>query len=506
MSMDSKEGDEATHATIILLVVSLLFIAFLARKLHRQPDLRHIPTIGPSRFPFSYIGAIWFFFNAKNMLNEGYRRHRLSAFKVARFTRWIVIITGPQLIEELRKAPEDEMSYDDVCAEMKDFPWGEKKRDPGHTALLSTQLTRSLPLVFSEMRDEMVAAFSDVILNVSTSEWTSVSATDAITEIFSRLCNRVVVGAQVCRDPELTAFNKKLLKSKTRGAAILGALPRPLHATVVYLFSGLFGRVKKIRKVLDPIIEQRRQKPEMYGKEYSHDLLSSLVAESSDPKAFSDISRTVIAFNLHAVPTLSLTFIHALYHLAIASPEDVVQPMREEVKAMVRRGGWTPSALERMRRVDSFLKESMRLSGLNSLTMLRKSRTHYTFADGTHVPPGTLLAAACAPTQLDPSKYPSPDKFDAFRFVQGSGETASSRYQLSTTASDFLAWGYGRAACPGRFVAAAQMKLVLAHLLLHYDIRLGEGAGDVRPDDWWVGPERLPDLSIHLMFRKRQEL
>lgn len=177
--------------------------------------------------------------------------------------------------------------------------------------------------------------------------------------------------------------------------------------------------------------------------------------------------------------------------------------MREEAEAAVRRAGWTLSALERMRRVDSFLKESMRLSGLHALTMLRKSRTHYTFSDGTHVPQGTVLAAACTATHLDPSKYPSPKTFDALRFVRGSGEAAS-RYQLSTTSPDFLAWGYGRTACPGRFVAAAQMKMLLAHLVLHYDIRLEDGAGDVRPRDCWVESERLPDLGAQLMLRKRR--
>jgi cytochrome P450 len=34
----------------------------------------------------------------------------------------------------------------------------------------------------------------------------------------------------------------------------------------------------------------------------------------------------------------------------------------------------------------------------------------------------------------------------------------------------FLAWGHGRHACPGRFFAAHLMKIMLAHVLVNYDI------------------------------------
>ncbi|GLB35977.1 putative cytochrome P450 [Lyophyllum shimeji] len=490
--MDSMAGDEVTHATIIFPVVLVLLVAFLVRVQQRQSDLTRIPTVGPSRFPLSYIGAVQFLFHAERLLQEGYQHYKPSAFKVARFTRWIVVITGPRLVEELRKAPEDEMSYD-ATTDSKELTSTGIHVDIGHIAPLSTHLTRNLPLMFSEMRDEMVTAIGDAMPNVSA----TVSAIDASTEIFSRVCNRILVGLEVCRSPEMTVLNKQFLEGKARGKAILSALP-------MYLFIALRGRVNRVRSLIEPMIAQKPEDFGMFGKEYPHGILSSLIAaDSSNPKASRHIADAILALNAHAIPALSLTFTHALYHLATASPSDVVQPMREEVEAAVGRGGWTPSALERMRRIDSFLKESMRVSGLHALTMLRKSRTDYTFSDGTHVPKGTILAVACAATHADPSKYPSPQTFDAFRFVQGSGQAAS-RYQLSTTAPDFLGWGYGRAACPGRFVAAVQMKMVLAHLVLHYDVRLEDGAGDVRPRDWWVGSERLPDLSARLMFKKRR--
>lgn len=38
-----------------------------------------------------------------------------------------------------------------------------------------------------------------------------------------------------------------------------------------------------------------------------------------------------------------------------------------------------------------------------------------------------------------------------------------------------MAFGYGRHACPGRFFAANEIKLICAQILLNYDLKLPEG-------------------------------
>lgn len=58
----------------------------------------------------------------------------------------------------------------------------------------------------------------------------------------------------------------------------------------------------------------------------------------------------------------SQSFSHALYHLA-AMPH-YIQPMREEVEAVVSKEGWNKTAMTRLYKVDSFIKESLRLNGL----------------------------------------------------------------------------------------------------------------------------------------------
>jgi hypothetical protein len=49
-----------------------------------------------------------------------------------------------------------------------------------------------------------------------------------------------------------------------------------------------------------------------------------------------------------------------LYHLA-ANPEYAIA-LREEVSVLVAEHGWTKEAVDRMYKIDSFLRESLRLS------------------------------------------------------------------------------------------------------------------------------------------------
>jgi hypothetical protein len=43
-----------------------------------------------------------------------------------------------------------------------------------------------------------------------------------------------------------------------------------------------------------------------------------------------------------------------------------LQPLREEVEVVISKEGWTKSAMNKLYKVDSFLKESMRLNNLSA--------------------------------------------------------------------------------------------------------------------------------------------
>lgn len=55
---------------------------------------------------------------------------------------------------------------------------------------------------------------------------------------------------------------------------------------------------------------------------------------------------------------------------------------------------------------------------------------------------------------------------------------------------------------PGRFFAAMELKAMMAHLVLNYDVKL-ENNG-VRPPDIWLGGYCVPNQKANVLFRKRQ--
>ena len=56
---------------------------------------------------------------------------------------------------------------------------------------------------------------------------------------------------------------------------------------------------------------------------------------------------------------------------------------------------------------------------------------------------------------------------------------------------------------PGRFFAATELKVMLAHVILNYDVKMANGQG--RPANWVFETMAMPDIKAEVMFRKRRE-
>lgn len=94
-----------------------------------------------------------------------------------------------------------------------------------------------------------------------------------------------------------------------------------------------------------------------------------------------------------------MAFTTALYNL-VARP-DLVATLKEEVEPILEEDGWTKNAMSKMRKLDSFLKESLRLYGTNAgkrspsglklvlkrtVNTDRKVLKDFTFTNGTKLP------------------------------------------------------------------------------------------------------------------------
>jgi cytochrome P450 len=133
--------------------------------------------------------------------------------------------------------------------------------------------------------------------------------------------------------------------------------------------------------------------------------------------------------------------------------------------------------------------------------MNRVATAPFRLADGTLIPKGTKLGVS-SHALWDAAIYPSPEKFNGYRFLrlrqQPGNENA---WQLTTTRPEDIAFGHGKHACPGRFLAANEIKIVLCHLLLKYEWRLARGQGE--PKIFANGIMLDSDPTVRVEVRRR---
>jgi cytochrome P450 len=108
------------------------------------------------------------------------------------------------------------------------------------------------------------------------------------------------------------------------------------------------------------------------------------------------------------------------------------------------------------------------------------------------IPQGIPLATPMDAIHLDENFYPDPNRYYAFRFctrsqiqgtktsakyekLAGEAEIVSPKQQSLANLDDaFLSFGLGKHACPGRFCAIREMKMMLAYILMNYEIEIFE--------------------------------
>lgn len=93
---------------------------------------------------------------------------------------------------------------------------------------------------------------------------------------------------------------------------------------------------------------------------------------------------------------------------------------------------------------------------------------------GLKLPRGTMIVGPAAAIATDPETFRDPNTFDGHRYLRMREEhkESASSLVLGMSTIDSLGFGLGNQACPGRFLAVNNLKLMMARLLLEWDLAI----------------------------------
>lgn len=491
----------ARLAAVITIVYGL--VGYIRAK--RSP-LNAIPTVGYSGVFTSYITALQWSTKGRDLIQEGYNQYPGRAFKVASISRWVVVLNGPRHVEDIRKASEDVLSFDIAIQEttQAEYTFGPGlDAHPHHVAAIRSQINRNMVSGYDDLKDEVVEVFKEYIPQGK--DWVGVPAYSTFLRFITRTTNRYLVGLPLCRNTNYLNVIERLTLDVTNTAKIINIFPNFLKPLVGRSLRTVARKLEEGHRLLSPLVEERLNQSKIDPDDLPNDLVSWLLETATHDYHLTvhDLVTRILVVNFTAIHTTTMAFTQGVYDLAV-HPE-YVKELREEAETVIAEEGWTKVALQKLRKIDSFLKESHRLNGGTSLVMSRKTLKAWTLSDGTVIPPGTFLGVASDAMCKSELLFQDADVFKPFRFAEmrdGDGELDSIKHHLVCLDNDHIIFGHGKRACPGRFFAVNGIKTLFTYILLNYDVQLECGSLE-RPPNICFETSAIPNLEANVMFKKR---
>ena len=134
--------------------------------------------------------------------------------------------------------------------------------------------------------------------------------------------------------------------------------------------------------------------------------------------------------------------------------------------------------------------------------MHRYASKEIQLSDGKKIPKGASMIVSLHEMR-DESIWPNAAMYDGYRFYKKRLEPGhENKHQLVMTSKEHMGFGYGVHACPGRFFASNEIKILLVHLLMKYDFKFEEEQG--RPKSFELGTEIVCNPTVKMLFKARE--
>lgn len=462
-------------------------------------------------------------FGTRGLLEEAYRKYGKEGIPFVLPN----VISGPEVVvpqsmmDWLLHHPDNVLDQAEVNRDFlqADYTMLHPKviHDAVHSDYIRKELTKNLGEYTGDVLEEIDYAFRKC-WGTDSENWTCVVAYDSMSEIIARISNRVLVGLPLCRDENYLYSSSRFARWVILEASVLHMLPnhlRPIFAPFVTISD--YRHYIKMAKFIIPVWAQRVAAPIVdYKKKRDYIqfcLDNANDARDPDERGSGMISKRLSAISFAAIQSSVITSCNLILDLA-ASPLTpvVLSTIKQEVLTELKEegGSWTKGFLSRIVTCDSVLRESMRLWGFVSRGVLKTvvAKEGVDLPGYGRIPCGTKIGVHAYPVHHDDKIYPQANTFQPFRFCK-LGDTVTTddgtmvqqkhvSTPLVTTSNNWMAFSHGKHACPGRYFAAQQLKLVLAYIALNYEIHpIPE-----RPANRWLVGSSGPPLKHVIHIRR----
>ncbi|KAI1078786.1 cytochrome P450 [Whalleya microplaca] len=495
-------------------VLASIFVIFAGVLLATQlldSDASSIPLLG-REYGYARKRRKAFIKNGLDFYQKGYEMFKNKAYRLTSIDGERIVLPR-SLMEEMKQLPDDIIDVHEainISNEHKYIDLGSRKLSEFFVHVIKCDLTRSLGRINPRLMAEVARAVADELPPCE--DWTPAVVYPTILRIVALTSGSIFVGSDLYRSEEylhasmnytMAFFNAiKKLKQWSPWTRWIGRYFTPE-------VDHLYAERKKAHDFLLPIIRQRREAMKV-GKESPDDALQWML-NKVDEFGLSDDTLAEAQLNLSMVSihTTTLTITLILYDLVVR--QNVIAELRDEIKTVLAKenGVMSTHALFEMKLLDSVMKESQRMNPGNLTRFQRWTAKPVTLSDGTRLPAGYMIETPHAVAMQDPNLFSNPEQWDAHRFLDLRNGTSKDllgyrnkeQYQFVTVTKDFMHFGYGRHACPGRFFAAHVIKIILADILLKYDMKMPDGVTERYPN-LVMGLDSLPDPTKEIVFKK----
>ncbi|KAI5860763.1 cytochrome P450 [Durotheca rogersii] len=480
-----------TLTTIPLVFVVVLASTHTVIRLYDEHIRLRAPRVGKN----PWIWGLWrsrayFARNSKDLTHYGYDAYKDSIYRIQTGDMERLVVANSYL-NELRKLPDTRLSSKVAVVE-RNLGWYNGVdiilKSTSHVDVCRVQLVQNLGRVVDGLVAELDNVFRLELTACFEDRADFYNASKTILHIVNRSIAKTIVGEPLCdRDEWLstslkTTVNTGMLTDRLRK---LPVLVRPLVSPYTASGKALKEGLEVARRLLSEEITENRRR----GGERT-DILQWLIdRHDADDVGIQFLTNQVLFITTAATRSTAASIVHTTFDL-LAYPQ-YQNILRHDIEdALMRSGGWSLEALHGMERLDSFIKESQRLNHHPLLSFNRKVQSSITLKDGLTIPAGTFISVPSYWAARDPDIHLNGSEFHPWYW-----------FDLRSTSPTNLYWGYGRNECPGRFMAAVEIKLLVAWMLRNFDVTFPPGQTG-RPENLFVDERVRPCPTQEVGFRR----